>query len=65
MNKIGVQWIVESVAQSVNFYSTKLGFKITWVGEGPFFAMLNRGNFTVMLRELKQEIWLDQIGFRL
>ncbi len=54
MDRVGIQWIVENVARSVEFYSTKLGFKIDWIGEGPFFAIISRGNFTIMLRELKQ-----------
>jgi len=54
MNQVAVQWVVENVAQSVEFYSAKLGFNIDWIGEGPLFAILSRGNFKVMLRQLKQ-----------
>ncbi|GMN09736.1 hypothetical protein MTsPCn9_17790 [Croceitalea sp. MTPC9] len=33
----------------------KLGFNIDWIGEGPFFAILSRDNFSVLLRQLKQK----------
>ena len=55
MKKVGIQWIVDNVNRSVEFYSKKLGFNVDWIGEGPLFAILSRGNFTVMLRELKQD----------
>lgn len=53
MDKVGIQWIVENVSDSVAFYSQKLGFTIDWVGEGPLFALVSRGNFTLMLRQLR------------
>ncbi|WP_299116003.1 VOC family protein [uncultured Winogradskyella sp.] len=55
MKRVGIQWIVENVEKSIAFYSTKLGFEIDWVGEGPKFAILSRGNFYVMLRQLKEK----------
>ena len=54
MKKIGVQWIVNNVTDSIEFYSSQLGFNVDWTGDGPLFAILSRDNFTVMLRELKQ-----------
>jgi len=55
MDRIGIQWIVENVSDSIEFYTEKLGFNIDWIGEGPSFAMVSRGNMTIMLRQLKKE----------
>ncbi len=55
MDKVGIQWIVENVSDSVKFYTEKLGFETDWIGEGPLFAMVSRGNLTIMLRQLKKE----------
>ena len=55
MDKIGIQWVVKSVTNSVEFYTKKLGFTLDWIGEGPFFAMVSRGNLTIMLRQLKKD----------
>ena len=54
MKKVGIQWIVKSVEKSVSFYSQQLGFIIDFVGEGPKFAIVSRGNFSVMLRQLNE-----------
>ena len=48
------RWIVENVQKSIDFYSKQLGFEIGFVGEGPKFAILHRGNFSVMLRQLNE-----------
>ena len=53
MNKVGVHWIVQDVALSIEFYKEKLGFSVDWVGDGPLFAIVSRGNFSVMLRRLE------------
>lgn len=53
MKKVGIQWIVESVTNSVEFYSKQLGFEIDFIGDGPQFAIVSRGNFSVLLRQLK------------
>ncbi|WP_430466525.1 VOC family protein [Winogradskyella ouciana] len=54
MKRVGIQWIVENVEKSVDFYSKQLGFEIDFIGEGPKFAILSRDNFSVMLRQLKE-----------
>lgn len=54
MKRVGIQWIVENVEKSIDFYSNKLGFEIDFIGEGPKFAILSRDNFSVMLRQLKE-----------
>ncbi len=54
MKSVGIQWIVDHVEKSIAFYSEKLGFEVDWVGEGKKFAILSRGNFSVMLRLLNE-----------
>ncbi|RNC87082.1 MAG: hypothetical protein ED556_06565 [Winogradskyella sp.] len=54
MKRIAPQWIVENVAASVEFYSQKLGFTIDFLGKKPLFAIISRGDVSLMLRQLKQ-----------
>ncbi|WP_299525138.1 VOC family protein [Winogradskyella sp.] len=55
MKRVAVQWIVKDVKKSIDFYSKQLGFTIDFVGDGPKFSILSRGNFSVMLRQLDED----------
>ncbi|WP_346755140.1 VOC family protein [Splendidivirga corallicola] len=48
-------FIVENVSETVEFYTKKLGFKIDWIGEGLLFAIISRGEVSLMLRQLKKK----------
>ncbi|WP_343486642.1 VOC family protein [Allomuricauda sp. d1] len=52
MDRIAPQWIVDNVDKTASFYSEKLGFKIDFMGDGPLFAIISRGNVTLMMRQL-------------
>ena len=55
MKRVGIQWIVKDVKRSIEFYSKQLGFTIDFVGDGPKFSILSRGNFSVLLRQLHHD----------
>lgn len=46
------QWIVTNVADSVRFYQDVLRFEVTFLGDGPLFAILERDGVSLMLRQL-------------
>ncbi len=58
MKRVATQWIVKDVKLSIDFYSNQLGFTIDYVGEGPKFSILSRGNFSVMLRQLSNDKYI-------
>jgi len=51
-------FIVSNIKDSVAFYVNKLGFKILYIGpEGdPFYAMVGRGNVSIMLKAIAENI---------
>ncbi len=54
MTKIAPQWIVSNVQESVDFYVKQLGFSVDWIGEGPLFAIISKGDATLMIRQLQK-----------
>lgn len=52
MKKLAPQWIVNDVAETIEFYRDLLGFEVDWVGEPPLFAMLSKGEVMIMIRAL-------------
>ncbi|MHA4740404.1 VOC family protein [Dyadobacter sp. MSC1_007] len=51
-------FIVADLRESVDFYVEKLGFKVLYIAEGedPYFAMLGRGQVSVMLKSSGQPL---------
>ncbi len=47
-------FIVDSLRNSVSFYTGKLGFKIRYMGpdDDPFYAMIGRDQVSIMLKEI-------------
>lgn len=47
-------FIVDSLRNSVSFYTDKLGFKIRYMGpdDDPFYAMIGRDQISIMLKEI-------------
>ncbi len=55
ITEIAPNWIVENVAQTVTFYTKKLGFQIEWMHEkDPRFAIVSRDKITLMFRQLQE-----------
>ncbi|WP_353777146.1 VOC family protein [Winogradskyella sp. 3972H.M.0a.05] len=56
MKHVAPQLIVNSVPESVEYYTKKLGFKVEWIHEhNPKFTIISREGVTLMLRELQEE----------
>jgi len=53
MEKIAPQWIVDNLEETVSFYKDILGFETDW--KGSLFAIISKGNATIMLRQLKTQ----------
>ncbi len=51
MKKLAPQWIVDSIDETITFYTEKLGFTVDWAGD--LFAIISKGNATIMIRQLK------------
>jgi len=51
-------FIVADIKAAVAFYVDKLGFEVLHMGpeDKPFFAMVGRGNVTIMLKEIADDI---------
>lgn len=51
-------FIVSDLRESVDFYVAKLGFEVQYItdGEEPYFAMLGRGQVSVMLKASGQPV---------
>ena len=58
LNFISPFFIVSNINDSVAFYVNKLGFKVWHMGpEGdPYWAMVGRGNVSIMLKAINQDI---------
>jgi catechol 2,3-dioxygenase-like lactoylglutathione lyase family enzyme len=58
LNFISPFFIVSDVTDSIDFYVTKLGFEVRYMGpEGdPFFAMVGRGPVSIMLKAITPDI---------
>ncbi len=53
MKKLAPQWIVDDLKETITFYTKKLGFTVDWMGT--LFAIISRGDVTIMVRQLKKE----------
>ena len=53
MKKLAPQWIVDDLKETITFYTEKLGFTVDWMGT--LFAIISRGDVTIMVRQLKKE----------
>jgi catechol 2,3-dioxygenase-like lactoylglutathione lyase family enzyme len=58
LNFISPFFIVSNIKDSVDFYVSKLGFKVLYMGpEGdPFFAMVGRDSVSIMLKAIADDI---------
>ncbi len=51
-------FIVKNLADSILFYTNKLGFEVRFIGPAgdPFFAIVGRENISLMLKEIAADI---------
>ena len=56
LQSIAPFFIVDNLPESVNFYCARLGFELTFMGEGNFFAIVRRDDIMLMLKAIAPEI---------